>query len=168
MDISKLKNSTICLLVLLFTYCSTKNNYEYEHKLHKILGLDNITIIDKHKSANFDAHGEWWVCEKYTLDELSLDTTIQDNNWELAPNKWQKIGWFSKSHNYIFKNIIKPICNYYVDNDMANDLQLINRENNKWMYKLYCYPDTIEPIKVIIVMCDSVEKNIYIIDTKLF
>ena len=165
---SKLKNKAIGIILLLLTCCSIDDNYEYEHELHNILGVNKVLIIDKHKIANFDAHGEWWICEKYTLEELSLDTTIQGKDYAFVSDKWQKVEWFSKSHNYIQNNIINPICSYPTYNNMANELQISNLERVKWMYKLYCFPDTIEPIKVIIVMCDSMKNNVYIIDTKLF
>lgn len=168
MDISKLKNKAIGIIILLLTGCSIDDNYEYEHKLHNILGVNNVVIIDKHKNANFDAHGEWWICEKYSLEELSLDTTTKGENHEFVSDKWQEVEWFSETHNFIQTNIIAPICSYPANNNMTNELQISNLGSGKLVYKLYCFPDTIEPIKVIIVMCDMVNSNVYIIDTKLF
>ena len=87
----------LCVLcIIVFMIVLNLDKFTYDNDLEQILGVKQVTIENK-KLVDSWAVGEWYVCESYELDKMSLSSFLSmpapKNNIYLSDDKWIRVDW---------------------------------------------------------------------------
>lgn len=156
----------VCIVVL------NLDKFTYDNDLEQILGVKQVAIENKEIVDSW-AVGEWYVCESYELDKMSLGSFLSmpapRNNIYLSEDEWIRVNWEKLPINNAYSAVESMIVNYAANaslNKIINEMKNVLSSNNGY-YSFLVQPSLDIPEKILFCLLDIKGHRLYIVDLKI-
>lgn len=163
----------LCVLcIIVFMIVLNLDKFTYDNDLEQILGVKQVAIENK-KLVDSWAVGEWYVCESYELDKMSLSSFLSmpapKNNIYLSDDKWIRVDWERLPVNDAYSAVESMIINYAANaslNRIINEIKNVLSSNNGY-YSFLVQPSLDIPEKILFCLLDVKGHRLYVVDLKI-